>query len=67
MPRNIMKDLGKPAMIKYHLDLSHIGNMVNRRFYYDIIIYGNNSPINWYSKRHNTFESSIFVSEFLRL
>jgi hypothetical protein len=41
--------------------------MVTRRSHTGIIIYVNNAPILWYSKRQNTVESSSFGSEFVAL
>ena len=43
------------------------GNISKRKPYYGIIIYVNNVPIIWSSKRHNTVEASSFVSEFVAL
>ena len=55
MPRNIPEALGKYVVIKAYVDANHAGNMANRRSHYGIIIYVNNAPISWYSKRQNTF------------
>ena len=41
--------------------------MANRRSHSGILIYVNNALINFYSKRHNTVESSSFGSEFVAL
>ena len=41
--------------------------MANRRSHSGILIYVNNTLINFYSKRHNTFESSSFGLEFAEL
>ena len=45
------------------MDANHAGNMANRRSHYGIIIYVNNAPIIWYSKRQKIFEASSFGSE----
>ena len=60
MPRHITEALGKYVVIKAYVDANHAGNMENRRLHSDIIIYVNNSPIIWYSKRQNTVKASSF-------
>ena len=45
------------------MDANHAGSMTNSRSHSGIIIYVNNAPIIWYSKRHNTVEASSFGSE----
>ena len=54
--------LGKYILIKYYVDANHTGNIANKKSHSGIIIYVNNKPIIWYSKRQNTVEASIFVS-----
>ena len=56
--------LGKYVVIKYYVDANHAENMANRRSHSGIIIYVNNVPIIWYSKRQNTVEDSSSGSEF---
>ena len=46
------------------VDADHAGNVATRRSHTGILIYLNNAPISWYSKRQNTVESSTFGSEF---
>ena len=64
MPRHMSEALRKYAVIKAHMNDNHAGNMANRRSYCGIIIYVNNAPIIWYSKRHNIVEASSFRSHF---
>lgn len=45
------------------VDADHAGNAVTRRSHTGIVIYLQNTPIIWYSKRQNTVESSTFGSE----
>ena len=47
------------------MDANHSVNMAKRILHSGIIIYFNNAPIIWYSKRQNTFESSSFGSGFV--
>ena len=67
MPRNMPEPLGKSVRIRTYVDANHAGNLANRRSHTGIIIYVNNAPIMWYSKRQNTVESSSFGSEFVAL
>ena len=49
------------------MDADHAGNKVARRSHTGILICLNSAPIDWYSKRQNTVESSSFGSEFIAL
>ena len=55
--------LVKYVVIKSYVDAEYAGTKENRRSHSVIIIYVNNAPIIWYSKRQNTVEDSSFVSE----
>ena len=67
LPRKIPEPLGNPVVMRCYVDANHAGNLLNRRSHSGIIIYINNAPIVWYSKRQNTVESSSFGSEFVAL
>ena len=67
MPRHMPEAICKYVVIKACVDANHTENMENRRSRYGIIIYVNNAPISWYSKRKNTVEASSFGSEFVSL
>ena len=49
------------------MDANHAGNMLTWKYHTGIIIFVNNPPIIWYSKRQNTVESSSFGSKFISL
>ncbi len=51
----------EPLRVLY-VDANHIVNLKNRRSHTGLIIYVNNSPIMWFSKRQKTVESSSFGS-----
>ena len=51
MPRHMPEALGKYILIKAYVDANHSVSMENRRLHSVTIIYVNNSPIIWYSKR----------------
>jgi hypothetical protein len=59
--------LGKPVCISCFVDANHAGNVITRRSHTGILIYVQNAPIIWFSKRQNTVESSSFGSEFVAL
>jgi len=58
---------GKPVVVSCFCDANHAGNVITRRSHTGILIYVNNAPIMWYSKRQNTVESSTFGSEFVAM
>ena len=57
IPRHMPEALVKYVVIKSYADANHTGNVSNRRSHSGIIIYVNNSPIIWYSKKQNTVEA----------
>ena len=67
MPRRMPVPMGKSVLVRAYVDANHAGNLLNRRSHSGILIYVNNAPIQWYSKRQNTVESSSFGSEFIAL
>ena len=58
---------GKHVTISCFVDANHAGNVITRRPHTGIIIYVQNAPIIWFSKRQNTVESSSFGSKFVTL
>jgi hypothetical protein len=54
-------------MLPLLVDANHAGNVITRRSHTGIIIYVQNAPIIWFSKRQNMVESSSFGSEFVAL
>jgi hypothetical protein len=49
------------------VDANHAGDKITRRSQTGFIIYVNNAPIDWFSKKQNTCESSTFGSEFVAM
>jgi hypothetical protein len=49
------------------VDSDHAGNVVTRRSHTGILIFVQNAPIIWFSKRQNTVESATFGSELVAL
>ncbi|GFH56846.1 hypothetical protein CTEN210_13322 [Chaetoceros tenuissimus] len=66
-PAKKVEPLGNPVVVRAYVDANHAGNLKNRRSHSGILIYVNNAPIIWYSKRQNTVESSSFGSEYIAL
>ncbi|GFH55427.1 hypothetical protein CTEN210_11903 [Chaetoceros tenuissimus] len=67
LPAKKVVPLGNPVIVRAYVDANHAGNLKNRRSHSGILIYVNNAPIIWYSKRQNTVESSSFGSEYIAL
>ena len=65
LPPNMPTPRGNPVTITCFVDANHAGNMVTRRSHTGVIIFLNNAPILWFSKKQNTVESSTFGSEFV--
>ena len=67
LPPKMPKPLGKPVYISCFVDANLAGNVITQRSHTGILIYVQNAPITWFSKRQNTVESSSFGSEFVAL
>jgi hypothetical protein len=67
LPPKMPKPWGQRVTISAFVDANHAGNKVTRRLHTGIIIYVQNAPILWYSKRQNTVEAATFGSEMVAL
>ena len=67
LPTKMPEPLGKSVKISCFVDADHAGNVVTRRSRTGIIIFVQNTPIIWYSKKQNTVESSTFGSELVAM
>lgn len=67
IPCNAPASRGRSVTILCYVDAEHAGNLMTNGSNSEILIYINNTPIIWYSKRQNTAESSSFCSEFIAL
>ena len=65
IPDDAPEPFGISVKITAFVDANHAGNLVTRRSQTGYIIFVNNAPILYYSKRQNTCESSTFGSEFI--
>jgi hypothetical protein len=67
LPPNMPEPRGKDVTVGCYVDADHAGNLATRRSHTGIILYVNNTPVIWFSKRQNTVETSSFGSEFVAL
>ena len=63
LPIDMPVPRGRPVTISAFVDANHAGNVVTRRSHTGIIIFVQNAPIIWFSKRQNTVEAATFGSE----
>ena len=63
LPPNMPEPLGHAMDITCFVDSDHAGNVVTRRSHTGILIFVQNAPVIWYSKKQNTVESSSFRSK----
>ena len=64
IPLNMPTPMGSPVTVTVLVDPNHTGNLANRCSHTGFIIYVNQAPIVWYSKKQSTVEASSFGSEF---
>ena len=57
--------LGEAIQMTAFVDLDHAGNLITGRSQTGYILFCNQAPIIWYSKRQNTVEASTFGAEFI--
>jgi hypothetical protein len=67
LPPKMPKPRGQRVTSSAFVDANHAGNKVTRCSHTGIIIYVQNAPILWYSKRQNTVEAATFGSEMVAL
>ena len=58
---------GLGFVIRAYVDADHAGNLITRRSRTGFIIFLNNAPIYWLSKRQTGIETSSFGSEFMAM
>lgn len=67
LPPNMPEPRGHPVSVSAFVDANHAGNVVTRRSHSGILLFVQNAPIVWYSKRQNTVEAATFGSELVAL
>jgi hypothetical protein len=58
---------GKEVDVRLYTDADHAGDKLTRRSRTGYIFYLNSAPIDWFSKKQPTIESSVFGSEFVSM
>jgi len=64
MPYNMPLPLGKEMIIVVYVDADLAGDRLSRKSRTKFIVFLNQTPIYWYSKRQGSIETSTFGSEF---
>ena len=67
LPSDMPPPRGRSVSTHCFVDSDHAGDKVARRSQTGIVIFLNQAPIIWYSKRQNTVEMSTFGSEFIAM
>ena len=67
LPPDMPKAKGNTVSITTFVDADHAGDKSTRRSVSGIILYVNDNPIKWYSKRQNTIETSTYGAELVAM
>jgi hypothetical protein len=67
IPNNVPEPRGNEVQMIIFVDADHAGDKMTRRLQTGVLIYLNQSPIQWYSKMQNSVETLTFGSEFSAL
>ena len=67
LPENKPKPLGLGTIMRAYVDADHAAEVVTRRSRTGFLVYLNNAPIYWSSKKQNSVETSSFGSEFMAM
>ena len=67
LPENKPKPLGLGIIMRAYVDADHAAEVVTRRSRTGFLVYLNNAPIYWSSKKQNSVETSSFGSEFMAM
>lgn len=64
LPPDMPVPRGEGFVIRCFVDADHAGDSLTRRSRTGFIVYINNAPVYWYSKRQGSVESSTYQAEF---
>ena len=64
LPPYMPASRGRGFVIRVFVDADHAGDEFTRRSRTGFIVYINNAPVYWYSKRQGSVESSTYQAEF---
>jgi len=65
LPPNMPIPHGRPARITCFVDANHAHDVVTRRSITGVLLFINNTPVKWISKRQTTVETSTYGSELV--
>ena len=65
VPPGMPKPLGRSAKITCYVDADHAHDQLTRRSVTGILLFVNNTPLRWVSKRQKTVETSTYGSELV--
>jgi hypothetical protein len=67
LPPNMIQPRGIGFRMIVYVDADHAGDTITRRSRTGFVVFLNNSPIYWSSKKQNSVETSSFGSEFMAM
>jgi len=67
LPLNMPIPLGKSMTMQVFVDADHAGDLITCQSRTGFIVFLNNAPIYWSSKKQNSVETSFFGSEFVAM
>ena len=67
IPSNAPEPLGSEFTMRAFVDSDHAGDSITRRSRTGFIVFLNNAPIYWYSKKQTSCETSSFGAEFIAM
>ena len=67
IPKNVLVPQGQSVILKAFVDSDHVDNQLMRWSRTGYLLYMMTAPIQWYSKKHGSIESSTFGSEFVAM
>ena len=62
---DMLEPLGEAVKVTAFVDSDHAGNLVTQSSQTGYILFCNQAPITWHSKKQNTVEASTFSAEFI--
>jgi hypothetical protein len=65
LPENMPTPYGRKARITVYVDADHAHDVVTRRSVTAILLFINNTPVRWYSKKQRTVETSTYGAELV--
>jgi hypothetical protein len=65
LPSNMPKPMGLPVRMTCYVDADHAHDTVTRRSITGVLLFINNTPVKWISKRQQTVETSTYGSELV--